>query len=115
MWQNVLINKARFGLFAKQLNFLLTSLSKRDAAHSARESYRSYDIGEQLMDVTPTILILLMAMVAFAWSWHKASQPFNPLKPRMVPYTGLMFIAAVVGLYMIVHLVNLAGFETGRR
>ena len=67
------------------------------------------------MSLTATLSILFGSIVVFLWARHKSSQPADPLKLRMVPYTGLVFVAAVVALYMIVHLVNMAGFETGRR
>ena len=67
------------------------------------------------MDIVPTVITLLVAVAISAWASYKAGQPFDPMKPRLVPYTGLIFVAAVVAVYMVVHLVNLAGFETGRR
>jgi hypothetical protein len=35
--------------------------------------------------------------------------------PRLAPYRFLMLVSAAVVLIMIVHLVNLAGFHTGRQ
>ena len=67
------------------------------------------------MDIVPTIITLLVAVAISVWASYKAKQPFDPMNPRLVPYTGLIFVAAVVAVYMVVHLVNLAGFETGRR
>jgi hypothetical protein len=35
--------------------------------------------------------------------------------PRLAPYRFLMLVCAAMVLIMIVHLVNLAGFHTGRQ
>jgi hypothetical protein len=67
------------------------------------------------MDVSITAaLALVAAALAALFGWWGA-RPFDPRKgPRLVPYRFLMLLCAAVVLYMIVHLVNLAGFTTGR-
>jgi hypothetical protein len=46
--------------------------------------------------------------------WLGARKPDPMRGPRLAPYRFLMLVCAAVVLIMIVHLVNLAGFRTGR-
>ncbi len=49
----------------------------------------------------------------FGWL---GARPFEPHRgPRLAPYRFMMLLCAAVVLYMIVHLVNLAGLTTGRQ
>ncbi|MEO0754590.1 MAG: hypothetical protein AAFY85_07295 [Pseudomonadota bacterium] len=45
---------------------------------------------------------------------HRASKPWDDLKPRMIPWRLVMIFAVFFGFLAVVHLVNLAGIETGR-
>ena len=67
------------------------------------------------MDVEITIAIAVVAaLIAAAFGWLGARKPDPARGPRLAPYRFLMLAAAAVVLMMIVHLVNLAGFHTGR-
>jgi hypothetical protein len=63
----------------------------------------------------PTLMITAVALaftVLFGWL---GARPLDLRRgPRLVPWRFLMVLAATVVLVMVVHLVNLAGFETGR-
>lgn len=52
---------------------------------------------------------VLLALIA---NW-KAAQPWDDLKPRVVPWRLVMLLAAFAGILAFVHLINLAGVETG--
>jgi hypothetical protein len=67
--------------------------------------------GPMTLPVTLSILAASVAIFAFG-SW-KAAQPADPLKPRMIPWRPLIIVAGVAALLMLVHLVNLAGVDTG--
>ncbi len=55
------------------------------------------------------------ALLAALFGWLGA-RPADPARgPRLAPYRFLMLVAAAVVLMMLVHLVNLAGFHTGRQ
>lgn len=57
-------------------------------------------------------LVACAAIGAIAFRRHFAKH--DKLKPRMVPWM-LIFLACVsTGMMIVVHLVNLMGFETGR-
>lgn len=57
-------------------------------------------------------LLFCAALGAIAFKRHFAKH--DKLKPRMVPWM-LIFLACVSsGVMIVVHLVNLMGFETGR-
>jgi|WetSurMetagenome_2_1015567.scaffolds.fasta_scaffold129051_2 hypothetical protein len=67
------------------------------------------------MDVSITAALALVAAALAALSGWLGARPFDPRKgPRLLPYRFLMLVCAAVVLFMIVHLVNLAGFTTGR-
>jgi hypothetical protein len=61
-------------------------------------------------------LVLLVSAVALAlfFGWRGAQPPDLVRGPRMLPYRFLMVLAAAIALFAVVHLLNLAGFETGR-
>jgi hypothetical protein len=50
----------------------------------------------------------------FAFSSWRAARPAVFGKVRMIPWTPLSLICALIAIFMLVHLVNLAGFTTGR-
>lgn len=61
------------------------------------------------------ILLFIAAGIAGFCGWRGAQPPDLLRGPRMVPYRFIMVMAAAVALVMVVHLVNLAGIDTGRR
>lgn len=52
--------------------------------------------------------------VAFAvfCSW-RAGRPRDDLKPKMLPWQFLMILSAFVTMMLLVHLINVLGYETG--
>ena len=48
------------------------------------------------------------------FGWLGARKPDPSRGPRLAPYRFLMLLFAAVVLLMVVHLINLAGFHTGR-
>ncbi len=53
-------------------------------------------------------------MLAALFGWLGARKP-DPLRgPRLAPYRFLMLFCAAVVMLTLIHLVNLAGFHTGR-
>jgi hypothetical protein len=67
------------------------------------------------MGWTPTLIAAGAALsVALLAAWRGARRP-DPLRgPRLVPWRMIMVLSAAVLLYLIVHMVNLAGIHTGR-
>ena len=61
------------------------------------------------------ILLACAALVGVFCAWRGAQPPNLVRGPRMVPYRFIMVLCAAVALIAVVHLMNLAGFETGRR
>ncbi len=62
-----------------------------------------------------TTSVVMAALAAFAaFCGWRASVPVDLAKPRLVPWIPLMLTAVVGALIMALHLVNLAGVETGR-
>lgn len=70
-------------------------------------------------DLTPDLILTLTAIALFgglfALASHRAAKPADPLNPRLVPWRPIIIISGFAMLVAIVHLVNLAGVETGQR
>ena len=73
--------------------------------HSLRAKAKAY--GEAAMDLTVTLVILGIAVVIAAVSNYKGRQPHEPGVIRWIPYTGLQFVALLVIVLMLAHLVTL--------
>ncbi|NJR20616.1 MAG: hypothetical protein HC777_03660 [Hyphomonadaceae bacterium] len=58
-------------------------------------------------------MIFAASVCLFAFASWKAAKPTQFGKVRMVPWTSLILVFAMIAIFMLVHLVNLAGFETG--
>lgn len=68
------------------------------------------------MPVTATLIVLAVsAAAAVFFAWRGAQPPDLVRGPRMLPYRLLMVLSASVALFMMLHLMNLAGFVTGPR
>lgn len=68
------------------------------------------------MPLNATLIMLAVAVaVGLFCAWRGAQPPDLIRGPRMIPYRFIMVLAAAVVLVTVVHLMNLAGFETGQR
>lgn len=56
--------------------------------------------------------MLAMAVLGFVANW-RAGLPWDDLKPRIVPWRIVLIFSGFVFVVLLVHLVNLAGVETG--
>ncbi len=65
------------------------------------------------LHITLAVTAALVAFGVFA-GWRGARPPSPQKGPRLVPWRFLMLLAAAGVLLMLVHLLNLAGFTTGR-
>jgi hypothetical protein len=65
------------------------------------------------LDWPATLIALAIGLCGFGFSSWRASRPAEFGKVRMIPWTALSIICAVVALFMLVHAVNLAGIQTG--
>jgi drug/metabolite transporter (DMT)-like permease len=61
-----------------------------------------------------TFLITLGALGVAGWMIWLDRRPRDSLNPRLLPTTGILMAAGLVLLLALVHLVNLAGIQTGR-
>ncbi len=57
---------------------------------------------------------LAAALLAALFGWLGARKPDPMRGPRLAPYRFLMLLFAAVVMMMLIHLINLAGFHTGR-
>ena len=61
--------------------------------------------------LTLTALIAATGLAVFA-NW-KAGQPWDDMKPKVVPWRIVMIFSVFAILLALVHLANLSGIETG--
>lgn len=54
-----------------------------------------------------------LGVTAFA-AWRHGLPPDPAKGPRMIPWMLIVLVGATMTLVMVVHLVNLLGFKTGR-
>ncbi len=67
------------------------------------------------MDLTTTLGVAgVAALLGVVFGWLGARAPNLQRGPRLAPYRFLMLLCAATVLLMLVHVVNLAGFHTGR-
>jgi hypothetical protein len=66
------------------------------------------------LDFTTTLILLGISVALFALASWRAARPVQFGKVRMIPWTTLILVFAVIAIFMLVHLVNLMGFTTGR-
>jgi hypothetical protein len=68
------------------------------------------------MDFKLTASLVAAAIAAAIFSGWRGAKPFDPHKgPRLIPWRPLMVAFATAALFLLVHLVNLAGVSTGYR
>jgi hypothetical protein len=67
------------------------------------------------MDLTLTLALDAAAIALAVLCGWRGARPADPNRgPRLMPWRALMALAAGAALMLTVHLVNLAGFHTGR-
>jgi len=57
-------------------------------------------------------LFALFSGLAIYANW-KAGQPWDDLKPRLIPWRGVLILSGFVLVLIMVHIFNLLGLETG--
>ena len=62
-----------------------------------------------IFTVTAMICSVMLAIVA---NW-RAGLPWNDAKPRILPWRLILIFSGFVFVVLLIHLVNLAGVETG--
>lgn len=66
-----------------------------------------------MLDLILTLAGLVSMLVLGIVANWRAGLPWNDLKPRRVPWGLVMIFAGFGFVILLVHLVNLAGLETG--
>ena len=69
-----------------------------------------YHLAAMSHAVTLTLLIVALAVAVFA-GWRGSRPPDLIRGPRMVPYRFVMVLASTVVLFMLLHLLTLAGYS----
>jgi hypothetical protein len=66
-----------------------------------------------MLGLPATIVIFTMALGLFAFASRQAYRPADPLRPRMINYAFVQFIAIFVALLMGAHILSLTGMPVG--
>jgi hypothetical protein len=66
-------------------------------------------------DAWITLGVLAGSTAVAVYGQWRGGRPADPMRPRLIPWTPVVLIAAFAALLALVHLLNLAGLETGRR
>jgi hypothetical protein len=67
------------------------------------------------MSLTLTLWIMAALTTAGALCGWRGALPPNPHRgPRMLPWRFMMLVCVAVDFMLLVHVVNLLGFHTGR-
>jgi len=67
------------------------------------------------LELVPTVILACVTSGLAIFCGYMGQRPMNPQKgPRMVPWRFLMLLFVVVAIMMVVHMINLLGFATGR-
>lgn len=59
------------------------------------------------LSLAPTLVLLVVAVVAWGLAYLEGRRPVEVRRARWVPYTGMQFVAAVAFIVMLAHLVSL--------
>ena len=67
-----------------------------------------------LSELLITLGIFFTAASVVGWMAFLERRPRDGLNPRLVPTTPILLVAGFIGLFALVHLLNLYGIHTGR-
>ncbi len=59
------------------------------------------------MELAITILIALSAFGGAGWALWAEKQPIDPLSPRLIPTTPVLFICLVIVIFAAAHMITL--------
>lgn len=62
-----------------------------------------------------TCVALALCGAIGVFSFHRHFRPHDKLEPRMIPWSIIAMACLATCFMLIVHLVNVLGFETGNR
>jgi hypothetical protein len=63
--------------------------------------------GDAALSLTVTLIILGAALVVFGIATYKARHPAEVGEVRLIPYTGIQYVAIVVIVLMLAHVVSI--------
>lgn len=66
------------------------------------------------MEVWITAFALALGLGTVGLMAWLERRPRERLEPRLLPTTPVMFLGALVAFLALIHLINLAGYHTGR-
>ncbi len=67
-----------------------------------------------VLSLTQTLIVLALSLAAAGIAWYQSNRTRPLGEVPMVPWTQILILAVVAVVLMLVHLVNMAGVETGR-
>lgn len=66
------------------------------------------------MSLELTLIFIAVFAGLFALSAWRSGRPAKPGQVRMIPWTLIAIFSAAITIYLLVHLANLFGIETGQ-
>ncbi|MFN4288177.1 MAG: hypothetical protein ACK4E3_06750 [Brevundimonas sp.] len=68
------------------------------------------------MSLAHTLIALALSLGFTLWcAWRESRPPDLIRGPRMLPYSLLMVLGLGLTVMLVIHLLNLAGLDTGQR
>lgn len=67
------------------------------------------------MTLVTTLVLMAASASVFGLAAWRSSQPSNPLKPRLVPWTLIVLFSGLFFMLLLAHVFSLFGLEPGRR
>ena len=65
------------------------------------------------VDLLLTLVGLCLGVAACVYSSHRAGLPRDDMRPKRLPWQFFIVLSGFATFLMLVHLVNILGYETG--
>ena len=65
------------------------------------------------MELIPTSAVFMLGVAVVILGRFMSNQPYEPGKPRYIPWTIVMITGGAIAIFMLVHFFSLMGLEVG--
>ncbi len=65
------------------------------------------------MGLTTTLLVFAFGIGTVILGRHMSNRPYEPGKPRYIPWTIVMITGGAIAIFMLVHFFSLMGLDVG--
>jgi hypothetical protein len=67
------------------------------------------------LDMGVTLAVLAATIAGYVLASRHAGKPADPLRPRLLPWPGIIIGLGFIAFVALVHLINLLGVTTGQQ